>query len=252
MTMLTAERRQYILERLRHEGKVVASELSVALEVSEDTIRRDLRELAEAGQLQRVHGGALPRSPGIASYEVRQTHATSAKAAIAHAAVQLMRDGQVIMLDGGTTTLQVAQQIPRSLRATVVTNSPPIAEVLADHPCAELVLIGGRLFKQSRVVVGAAATEAIRSVRADLCVLGVCSLHPEVGISVTDLEEAHTKRAMVAVSAEVVALADGEKLGTIAPYLVGPIHELTHLVTEREVPEAVLAPYRQQGVIVVV
>jgi len=250
--MLTTQRKKLLLTRLAADGQLVAKDLAAELGTSEDTIRRDLRELAEAGQLQRVHGGALPRSPGIASYEVRQTHATSAKAAIAHAAVQLMRDGQVIMLDGGTTTLQVAQQIPRSLRATVITNSPPIAEVLADHPCADLVLIGGRLFKQSRVVVGAAATEAIRSLRADLCILGVCSLHPEVGISVTDLEEAHTKRAMVAVSAEVVALADGEKLGTIAPYLVGPIHELTHLVTEREVPEAALAPYRQQGVIIVV
>lgn len=250
--MLTAERRQYILERLRLEGKVVASELSAALEVSEDTIRRDLRELAEAGQLQRVHGGALPRSPAIASYEVRQSQATSAKAAIAQAALQLIRDGQVIMLDGGTTTLQVAQQLPRGLRATVITNSPPIAEILADHPCVELVLIGGRLFKQSRVAVGAAATEAIRLVRADLCMLGVCSLHPEAGISVTDLEEAATKRAMIAVSAEVVALADAEKLGTVAPYLVGPIGELTHLVTEREVPEATLAPYRERGVQIVV
>src|ERR671925_11382 len=98
--MLTAERRQYILETLRRDGKVLATELSVALSVSEDTIRRDLRELAEAGLIQRVHGGALPRSPADASYAARQRQAPSAKAAIARAAVQLIRDGQVIILDG--------------------------------------------------------------------------------------------------------------------------------------------------------
>ncbi|HEU4325750.1 MAG TPA: DeoR/GlpR family DNA-binding transcription regulator [Roseiflexaceae bacterium] len=246
--MLTAERRQFILDQLRREGKVLASELSSALAVSEDTIRRDLRELSEAGLLQRVHGGALPRSPGIASYAVRQRQAPQAKAAIAQAALQLIRSGQVLLLDGGTTTLHMAQRLPYDLQATVVTNSPPIAEALADHPCAEVVLIGGRLFKHSRVVVGAAATEAIRSIRADLCILGVCSLHPEVGISVTDLEEAHTKRAMIAVSAEVVALADSEKLGTVAPYVVGPLSELTQIITDRCVPETTLAPYRAQGV----
>ncbi|GAB4190802.1 MAG: DeoR/GlpR family DNA-binding transcription regulator [Roseiflexaceae bacterium] len=248
MIVLTAERRQFILDQLRRDGKVLASELSSALAVSEDTIRRDLRELAEAGLLQRVHGGALPRSPALASYAVRQGQAPQAKAAIAQAALQLLRNGQVLLLDGGTTTLQMAQHLPYDLQATVVTNSPPIAEALAEHPRAEVVLIGGRLFKQSRVVVGAAAVEAIRSMRADLCFLGVCSLHPEVGISVTDLEEAHTKRAMIAVSAEVVALADSEKLGTVAPYVVGPICELTQIITDQCVPETTLAPYRNQGV----
>src|SRR6185503_630711 len=128
--MLTAERRQQILEALRRDGKVLATELSAALNVSEDTIRRDLRELAEAGLLQRVHGGALPRSPASASYIARQSQAPSAKAAIARAAVQLLRSGQVIVLDGGTTTLQIAQQLPIDLRATIITNSPPIAVAL--------------------------------------------------------------------------------------------------------------------------
>src|SRR6478672_10923004 len=103
-SMLAAERRQHILSTLRHDGKVLATELSVALHVSEDTIRRDLRELAEAGLLQRVHGGALPSSPASASYAARQQQAPSAKAAIARAAVRLLRNGQVILLDGGTTT----------------------------------------------------------------------------------------------------------------------------------------------------
>ena len=247
--MLTAERRQHILETLRHDGKVLATELSVALHVSEDTIRRDLRELAEAGLLQRVHGGALPSSPASASYAARQ-QAPSAKAAIARAATRLLHDRQVILLDGGTTTLQVAQHLPIDLRATVITNCPPIAVALAEHSEVEIILIGGRLSKRSLVTIGAATVEALRMVRADICMLGVCSLHPQAGISVADLEEAHVKRAMIAGAAEVVALASAEKLGAAAPYIVGPLSELTHLVTERSVPEESLTAYRALGMVV--
>jgi DeoR/GlpR family transcriptional regulator of sugar metabolism len=251
MIMLTAERRQYILEALRRDGKVLATELSAALNVSEDTIRRDLRELAEAGLLQRVHGGALPRSPAAASFAIRQSQAPSAKAAIASAAAQLVRNDQVIILDGGTTTLQVAQRLPLDLRATIVTNSPPIAIALAEHPTIEVVVVGGRLLKDALVTIGAATVEALHMIRADLCMLGVCSLHPEIGISVPDLEEAHVKRAMIAGAAEVVALAGAEKLGTAAPYIVGPLSDLTHLVTERTVSDEMLAPYRAQGITIV-
>jgi DeoR/GlpR family transcriptional regulator of sugar metabolism len=249
--MLTAERRQRILVVLRRDGKVHAGELSLALEVSEDTIRRDLRELAEVGLLQRVHGGALPSSPAAASYAARQQQAPSAKAAIAQAAVRQVRDGQVIILDGGTTALQVAQRLPLDLRATIITNSPPIAVALDEHPSVEVIVVGGRLYKQSLVTVGAVAVEALRAMRADLCMLGVCSLHPEAGISVPDLEESYVKRAMIAGAAEVVALASAEKLGTAAAYVVGPIGELTHLVTERGVSADILAPYRAAGVTVV-
>lgn len=249
--MLTAERRQYILETLRTEGKVLASQLSGTLNVSEDTIRRDLRELAEAGLLQRVHGGALPRSPAATSFTVRQQQAPAAKQAIARAAAKLLHNGQVIILDGGTTTLQVAQQLPLDLRITVITNSPPIAAALAAHPYVEVVVIGGRLYKDSLVTLGAAAIEALRAVHADICMLGVCSLHPEGGISVPDLEEAYVKRAMIAGAAEVVALASAEKLGTAAPYIVGPISDLTHIVTERHIPETALGRYRAQGITII-
>ncbi|MEW5961195.1 MAG: DeoR/GlpR family DNA-binding transcription regulator [Chloroflexota bacterium] len=249
--MLTAERQQYILTTLRREGKVIASELSAALGVSEDTIRRDLRKLAEARLLQRVHGGALPSSPAAASYAARQSQATSAKAAIARAAARLVLPGQVIILDGGTTTLQVAQHLPIDLHATVVTNSPPIAVALAGHPRIEVLLVGGRLDKDSLVSVGAATVETFRMIRADMCMLGICSLHPEMGITVPDLEESYVKRAMIASAAEVVALASVEKLGTAATYTVGPLSELTHLVTEPGVSEEVLAPYRALGVTIV-
>jgi DeoR/GlpR family transcriptional regulator of sugar metabolism len=245
--VLTAERRQTILELLQRDGKVVAADLSAALAVSPDTVRRDLRELDEAGLLRRVHGGALPAAVGARPYAVRREQATAAKAAIARATAGLFRDRQVILLDAGTTTLEVAFRLPPALDATILTNSPPIAVALADHPTVEVSVLGGLLAKGSHALVGAATLEALRRVRADVLVLGVCSLHPEIGITVTELEESYVKREMIANAAEVVAVSSAEKLGSAAPYVVAPLSELTHLVTESAAAEDV-APYRALGV----
>ncbi len=248
--MLREERHLHILSTLRRDGKIVATDLSIALGVSEDTVRRDLRDLGEAGLLQRVHGGALPRSPATASHILRQRQAPEAKQAIARAAVGLLRAGQVILLDGGTTTLRIAQEIPPDFQATVITNSPAIAVTLAEHPRIEIIVIGGRLLKPDLVLLGAMAVEALHMIRTDICYLGICSIHPEVGLSVLDLEEAHVKRAMITGASEVVAVADSSKLGTAAPYVIGPIHMLTHLITEHGAGDDALAPYQAAGITV--
>jgi DeoR/GlpR family transcriptional regulator of sugar metabolism len=245
--MLTAERRQFILEILHRDKKVLSSELSEVLKVSEDTIRRDLRELAESRLLQRVHGGALLTAPATASYTERQMQAPQEKEAIAYAAAQLIRPGQVAILDGGTTTLQVARQLPLDLAATIVTNSPPIAIALAEHPAIEVVMLGGQLDKKALVNVGAATIEALGMIRADLCLLGVCCLHPEIGISIHNLDEAYIKRAMIARSAEVVGLATAAKLDTAASYVVGSIQSLTYLVTAPTVGTERLLAYKNLG-----
>ena len=248
MHVLTAERRQLILERLQVDGRVVATELSRALDVSIDTVRRDLRELAEGGLVQRVHGGALPPIAGARPYAVRSEQSTAAKEAIARRAVSMLHDDQVILLDAGTTTLEVARHLRPELRATVITNSPAIALVLAEHPHVEVAMLGGILAKEPRAVVGAETVEALRSIRADVLVLGVCSLHPEIGITVLELEESHVKRAMVASAADVIAVSAADKLGSAGPYVVGPIDELTHLVVERSAGDDELEPYRQRGI----
>jgi DeoR/GlpR family transcriptional regulator of sugar metabolism len=249
--MLTAERRQLILEMLRRDGKVLSSQLSVELQVSEDTIRRDLRDMAEAGLLQRVHGGALLKSPTAYSYTTRQTQAPQAKEEIAKMAAKLIRPGQVVIFDSGTTAYSVAQQLPLDLKATIITNSPPIATVLAAHPHVEVIVLGGRLKKELQVAVGAETVKALQQFQADLCFLGVAGLHPEIGITVYDYEESHVKRAMLSSAAEVVALVSSEKLGTVAPYVVGQVSELSHLVTESSVPDRLLIPYRAAGLTIV-
>jgi len=246
--MLKEERQQIIMDTLRREGKIVAVDLSAAIHVSEDTIRRDLRDLADAGLIQRVHGGALLRSPAGVSYRERQLMSSDAKVNIAKAAVALVRNRQVIILDGGTTTLEIAHQLPIGLHATIVTNSPPIAIALAEYRDVQTVMIGGHILSSSLVTIGAAAVEAFSAIHADLCMLGVCSLHPELGVSTPDYEESLVKRVMVKNSAEVAALVTVDKLGTGAPYTVAPISDLTYIVTEPDAADEMLEPYAAKGI----
>jgi DeoR/GlpR family transcriptional regulator of sugar metabolism len=248
--MLTRQRKRHILEILHREGQVVAKAVSRELDLSEDTIRRDLRELAREGLLQRVHGGALPASPAVADFAGRQRLAPDAKVAIGRAAAALIQPGQVVILDGGTTTLQVARHLPRDLRVTVVTHSPTVAVELVEHPAAEVVLIGGRLFKHSVVAVGAAALEAIGRIRADVYFMGVTGIHPEAGLTTGDLEEAHIKRALHDSAAETIVLASSEKLGAASPYRVVPLGEISGLVVERDAPADVTGVYERMGIAV--
>jgi DeoR/GlpR family transcriptional regulator of sugar metabolism len=246
--MLTDERRALILDRLRTQGRVLAADLTAELAVSSDTIRRDLRELDDAGRLRRVHGGALPRHGDAAPFASRARRAPEAKASIARRAAGCVHDGQVVVLDGGTTTLELARALPDDLRASVITTSPPIALALADHPGLDVTIVGGTLRPKALVTVGAAAIEALRIIRADVVFLGVCGLHPEIGVTTEDLEERHVKAAMIEGAAEVVALADHDKLGTAMPIVVAPLSAVTHLVTDADVDDEALAPYRALGI----
>ncbi|HET7063733.1 MAG TPA: DeoR/GlpR family DNA-binding transcription regulator, partial [Rudaea sp.] len=202
--MLTSQRKKLLLAALKRDGQLVAKALSEQFDVSEDTIRRDLRELAQAGLLQRVHGGALPASPAVADFSVRRSIEPNAKSAIAKVAAQMIKPGQIVILDGGTTAVQLARQLPHELQATVVTHSPSIAVELVGHPGIDVIIIGGRLFKHSIVAVGAAALEALGAIRADLYFMGVTGVHPTAGLSTGDLEEAYVKRALVQRAAETV------------------------------------------------
>jgi DeoR/GlpR family transcriptional regulator of sugar metabolism len=177
-SILSAERKQRILDRLRASGRVLASDLTATLGVSDDTVRRDLRDLAAAGLLQRVHGGALLPTPAHATFAERRERHVAEKARLAESAVRLFRDGLTVIVDGGTTNVEIARRIPRDLRLTVVTNSPPVALALAEHPGVETIVVGGRLDRETLSAVGTTAAREIAAVNADLLILGVCSVHP--------------------------------------------------------------------------
>ncbi len=249
--MLKEERHRRILNLLGSNGKVIAADLCEQLHVSEDTVRRDLQELDENGQIMRVHGGALSRLAHTPPYAERRTQRLEAKSAIGRAAAGLVRQGQVLFMDGGTTTLQVARSLPKSLKATVITNSPPLALDLGEHAALEVILLGGKLLKESQVVVGAETVEQILRFRADLLFLGTCAIHPKQGVTVPHLEEAYVKRAMIAHAAVTIGVATAEKLNTVEPYVVAPVTGLSHLVTEASANAGLLKKYRGLGVSVI-
>lgn len=245
--MLKEERQQSILKILKENGKVVATELSRDLGVSEDTIRRDLDELAQRGTLQRVHGGGLPHSPASAGYQQRMEQNPAIKNQIAAAVIKHLATGQVIFLDGGTTNLFAARLIPPEFTGILITNSPAIASTLCNLPAAEVICVGGKLDKDQQVVTGAAAEGFIRSLRVDILLLGVCSIHPRAGITVPELEEASFKRLLIERSDRVIALATADKLGTAAAFQVAPLNSLDLLITNRS-PSVDPSPYLEAGI----
>jgi DeoR/GlpR family transcriptional regulator of sugar metabolism len=249
--MLTTQRKKHLLDLLNKNGQLVAKTLSVQLGLSEDTIRRDLREMAKEGLLKRVHGGAmpvLPASPALAVFAERESISNDAKFAIGRATAALVQPGHVVFVDGGTTSICLVRHLPEDLKATVITHSPSIAIELVNYPHIDVVLIGGRLFKHSIVAVGAAAIEAIGRIRADIYFMGVCSLHPEGGVSTGDFEEACVKRAMSEAATQTIVLASPEKLGTASPFQIVGLAQVDRIIVNAEVPKKLIAPYKKLGI----
>ncbi|GAA4174676.1 DeoR/GlpR family DNA-binding transcription regulator [Gryllotalpicola koreensis] len=229
--MLPASRKELLLQRLRQDGRLVAKEMADELGLSEDSIRRDLRELDEAGLAVRVYGGALPASPAVADYATRTAVAPDSKRRVAAAAVALIEPGATVILDGGTTTLAMVAALPRTFRGTIITHSPTVAAALLEHE-AEVLLIGGQLFKHSAVACGAAAVEAANRISADLFFLGVTGVHATTGLTTGDADEAAMKRTLASRAAETYVLASEEKIGAASRYSVLPLDEVTGIITD--------------------
>jgi len=236
--MLTQERKQYLLEVLKQQGKIEAKAIAAELGLSDDTIRRDLRELASAGKLQRVHGGALPKSPADADLETRQSIASQSKQQTGRIAAGLIEPEQVVIIDGGTTAMQLVQNLPPDQRNTIVTHSPTIAVALAPYPCIKVIMIGGTLFRHSMVNVGAATVEAVSHIHADTFFMGVTGVDVEAGLSTGDLEEALVKRALSRRAADTIIMASSEKLGVASPYVIMPLDNASGIVLDRKTPSS--------------
>jgi DeoR/GlpR family transcriptional regulator of sugar metabolism len=250
--MLSEKRKEYLIEVLKAEGQIIATAASQTLGVSEDTIRRDLREMAREGLLTRVHGGALPLSPALGDFTAREQISTDAKRAIGRTAAAMIKEGQVVFVDGGTTCTWLVRSLKDGLRATVITHSPSIAVELVDKPNIDVIMLGGRLFRHSVVGVGAATLAAIGQVRADTYFMGVTSVHPEAGLGTGDFEEACIKRALAQAAGETVVLASPEKLGTAAPYQVLPLNAAGTMIVSKETEGAMLDAYRIPSLTIIV
>ena len=246
--MLKEERQFIILEELRIHNKVLTSELSQSLSVSEDTIRRDLRDLADGGKIRKVHGGAVVNAFPPYDFRDREVYALDRKAILAQKALSLFKPGQVVLMDGGTTNIELAKRIPADLKLTIFTNSLPVAVILTDHPSVETILIGGRILKQEKVTAGIEAIESLEGIRADWGVIGTRSIHPKEGITENNWDEARVKKALVEASQKVMALIIQEKLESIHPYKVLEIKKLNTMIVDLPLDHKFLTPYQLLGI----
>ncbi|MEJ5070877.1 DeoR/GlpR family DNA-binding transcription regulator [Scandinavium goeteborgense] len=235
--MLSSQRKQQILMILAAENQVMSSELSQRFGISEDSIRRDLRELAAEGLLQRVHGGALPVSAAIASFEKRKNVQISSKQCVAQKAVKLIQPGQVAIIDGGTTTAEMVQLLPKDLAFTAITHSPSIAVALVDFPQVKVITLGGLLYRHSVVAVGSAVLEAAARINADLFFMGVTGVHKTAGLTTGNYEEAGVKRALAARAAETIVMVSKEKLNSASAFAIGDLALASTLIVDGE-PDA--------------
>jgi len=240
--MLSAQRKEHLLALLEAEGRVVAKTVASDLGISEDSIRRDLRELADEGRCIRVYGGALPVPAADAPVAQRLSIATDSKERVARAALALIRPASTIILDAGTTTLAMARMLPGDV--TVLTPSPAVALAAMESSRARVIMIGGELSRHSAVVGGALAQEAIARLAADVFFLGATGIHPVHGLTTGELDDAVTKRALAARSADTFVLGSAEKIGAVSRFPVLSLDEITGVVTDPEDDDPLIAQLR--------
>jgi DeoR/GlpR family transcriptional regulator of sugar metabolism len=246
--MLAAERRDLLVARLRQEGKLVARELAAELGVSEESVRRDLREMAAAGLCQRVYGGALPASPlRGTNHAAREEIAPESKRRVGERAASLIPPGAIVILDGDTTGLGVARALRPDLAATIITSSPVVAAALVDHPSVKVFMLGGWVHHPG----GAATAEAAGKVTADLYLLAPTGIHEKAGLTVADPDEGAVQRILISRAADTYVLGTLDKIGMAAPYTITGLTELTGIVTDAPSYHPTVQQLRHQGVNVI-
>jgi DeoR/GlpR family transcriptional regulator of sugar metabolism len=251
LTMLKKERQAYILHQVNLHNRVLSSDLSQEIHVSEDTIRRDLLELSEEGKVIKVHGGALSPSFNQVYYSPNQVYSRSQKRTIAQKAAALVKDGMFVLTGGGTTIIELARCLPLQLKATFITGSIPAVVEYMNHPNIDVIVIGDKVSKNSKITIGGEAMTKIRQIKADLCFLGVNSLDIEHGVTDNDWDVVQLKKSMIEAAQKTVCLTIAEKINTIQPIHVCDIDKIDILVTELEPQNILLEPYHQAGIQVI-
>ncbi|MBS1930346.1 MAG: DeoR/GlpR transcriptional regulator [Bacteroidetes bacterium] len=249
--MLKKERQAYILHQVNLHNKVLSASLSNEINVSEDTIRRDLYELADEGKLIKVHGGALSHSFNEVHFPTDGVYSQHNKKIIAQKAVHLIRNGMFILTSGGTTILELARTLPPQLRATFISGSIPAILEYMNHPNIEVILIGDKISKNSKITVGLDAIARIRQMRADICFLGTNAIDYKHGITDNDWDVVQLKRAMIESSQKVVCLTIAEKMNSFQPIQICELNKIHTLITELSPEDPLLKPYIDAGIDVI-
>ncbi len=248
--MLKIERQAFIIHQVNLHNKVLSTDLSKQMHVSDDTIRRDIHQLAKTGKIIKVHGGALSPSFHNTYTSSDDVYAYNQKKIIAQKAISLIKDGMVVLTTGGTTIIEMARALPPELHATFISGSiPALAEYIV-HPNIEVIAIGDKISKDSKITVGHNAISRIKELKVDLCFLGVSAINLETGVSDNDWEVVQIKKAMVEASKKLICLSISEKINSRQPFQVCDSKKINTLITELSPEDPMLEKYKQAGVIV--
>jgi len=235
--LLKSERQSRIRQLIDERRQVTVPEISALFQVSEVTIRRDLDEMAERGEVQRTHGGALSRTQMQKEPPVieRMNEQRAEKQRIGRAAAQLVSDGETIFLGSGTTLLEMARCLPHNIGLTVITNSIPVISELGHHPNIDLVVIGGILRKSEQAMVGHIAERDIYEFRADQVFMGIRSIDVAHGFTNDDFPDTVFDRALFQISQKVIVLADHTKFGRVSLVHVAPLSAAHMIITDQKI-----------------
>ena len=244
--MLKKERQEFILHQLNLHNKILCADLSNMMGVSDDTIRRDLQELAQEDKLIKVHGGALSKSFHTA-FDRKMVYNLEDKNIIAQKTAALVQSGMYILTSGGTSILEFAKSLDPNLNATFFTCSLNAAIEFAHHPSIEVVMIGDKVSKDSMLTTGASAMQTIESIQADLCILGINSLDTQFGLSENDWEVVQIKKAMIKASKKTICIGISEKLNSQQKIKVANLDEIDILITELDPNDSRLLPFKHKG-----
>lgn len=246
--MKKKERQKKIIDEVSINRKVSSSYLSEKLDVSEDTIRRDIKELDEKGLLAKVHGGAISTIQKLYHYNEDVIYNRENKIRIALKAITLIEDGMVIIMSGGTTNLMLAKMLPKNLKATIYTYSLPIAMQLTEHSLIEIIFIGGKIHRNSMVTTGIDVIQYLSNIRANICFIGVSALGMDQGVTDEGYEVSLIKKAMINASQHTVYLATSNKLNSTLNYDVCSLKEIGTVVTDYDPEDPKIKPYKDIGI----
>jgi DeoR/GlpR family transcriptional regulator of sugar metabolism len=249
--MLKMERQAFIVHQVNLHNKVLLADLSEQIQVSNDTIRRDLQELSEAGKIIKVHGGALSPSFHNGHRASKEVYAYTQKKIIARKAVSLIKNGMFILTGGGTTVIEMARALPQDLQATFISGSIPALFEYANHPDIEVIAIGDKVSKNSKITVGSEAIFKIRELKVDLCFMGINAINLSTGVSDNDWDIVQVKKAMVDSAQRLVCLTISEKINSRQPIQICDIKKIDTLITELPPDDPVLEPYLRAGITVI-
>ena len=244
---MPAERQKEILERIRKDGRVLATDLAREFSTSEDTIRRALRDLAAQGLCARVYGGALAISPASGTILQRRREAVDRKLRLGQKMASIIQLGQFVFIDAGSTNLAVARSLPTNIGLTVATHDPTIAAVLAGRTDLTLITIGGQVNPLIGAAVDGRALRQVLELRPDLLLLGICAIDADHGIAAFHGEDAEMKRVLLERSGSVAIAVLNEKLSASAPFQVAAVDVVGDLVVEADAPKQVVLGFESRG-----